>query len=246
MTVLIVEDDLPAQRRLVRLLRTHPSYRDSDILCADDVIGARQVLASEAVQLLLLDLDLHGDDGFGVLNAATAADTKVVVVSAHTDRALQAFDAGVVDFVGKPVLPARLMIALGRAQPDAVGRRPAALIVRSRHGLERVAIDDVVHISGADDYVTLTLASGRRLLHDEPIAHLERQLTSDFLRVHRSHIVRCDAVRRVSDGTGGTRIVELRDGSRVPVSRRRVAAVLRALLGATPPERQSSSAGPAR
>ena len=232
MTVLIVEDDLPAQRRLVRLLRTHPSYRDTAVLCADDVTGARRVLASEAVQLVLLDLDLHGDDGFCVLSAATDANTKVVVVSAHTDRALHAFDAGVVDFVGKPVHAARLMIALGRAQPDAVGHRPSALIVRGRHGLERVAVDDVLHISGADDYVTLTLVNGRRLLHDEPIAQLERRLTTDFLRVHRSHIVRCDGVRRVLDCPGGTRIVELRNGTRVPVSRRRVATVLQVLFGA--------------
>lgn len=232
MTVLIVEDDLPAQRRLVRLLRDHPSYRDTVVLCADDVTEARRLLASEVVQLMLLDLDLHGDDGFGILSAATHADTKVVVVSAHTDRALRAFDVGAVDFVGKPVHAARLLLALGRAQPDAVGRRPAALIVRGRHGLERVAVDDVLHISGADDYVTLTLVTGRRLLHDEAIAQLERRLTTDFLRVHRSHIIRCDGVRRVSDGPGGTRIVELRNGTRVPVSRRRVATVLQVLFGA--------------
>ncbi|MBC7842438.1 MAG: response regulator transcription factor [Gemmatimonadaceae bacterium] len=235
MTVLIVEDDLPAQRRLVRLLRAHPEYRDACVVCADDVTEARRVLASEAVKLVLLDLDLHGDDGFGVLSAASTAGTMVVVVSANTHRALRAFDVGVVDFVAKPVNAARLMIALGRVQPDAIRRRPAALIVRSRHGLERVSVEDVLYISGADDYVAVTLMSGRRLLHDEPIAHLERQLPSDFLRVHRSHIVRRDSVRRVLDGPGGTRIIELRNGARVPVSRRRVALVLRTLLRAMAP-----------
>lgn len=231
MTVLIVEDDLPAQRRLVRLLREHPSYRDSVVRCADDVTDARHVLASEAVQLVLLDLDLNGDDGFSVLGAASNADMKVVVVSAHADRALQAFDVGAVDFVAKPVCANRFMLALGRAEPESSGRRPAALIVRGRRGLERVAVDDVLHIGGADDYVTITLTTGRQLLHDEGIAQLERQLPSGFLRVHRSHIVRRDAVRRILDGPGGTRILELRSGSCVPVSRRRVAAVLQALLG---------------
>lgn len=231
MTVLVVEDDLPAQRRLVRLLRAYPAYRDATVVCADGVGEARSVLSAEAVQLVLLDLDLHGDDGFGVLTAASDGHTKVVVVSAHADRALQAFEVGVVDFVAKPVNAARLMLALGRAQPQAIGRRPADLIVRSRHGFERVAVEDILYISGADDYVDVTLTTGRRLLHDEPIAQLERQLPSEFVRVHRSHIVRRDAVRRVLDGPGGTRVIELRNGARVPVSRRRVASVLRALLG---------------
>lgn len=234
-TVLIVEDDLPAQRRLVRLLRAHPAYSDASVMCADDVSEARRVLAATDVHLMLLDLDLHGDDGFGVLSAARDADTKVVVVSAHTDRALKAFDVGVVDFVAKPVNASRLMLALGRVQPEAIGRRPSELIVRSRHGLERVRVDDIVLISGADDYVNVTLTNGRQLLHDESIATLERKLPSDFLRVHRSHIVRREAVRRVLDALGGTRFVELRNGSRVPVSRRRVTTVLRALLGATAP-----------
>jgi len=231
MTVLIVEDELPAQRRLVRLLRTHPAYSDAAIRCADDVTEARRVLAADQVQLVLLDLDLHGDDGFSVLSAATDADTRVVVVSAHADRALQAFEVGVVDFVAKPVNAARLLLALGRAQPSTVGRRATELIVRSRHGLERIKVEDILHISGADDYVTLTLTTGRRLLHDEPISHLERHLPSAFVRVHRSHIVRHDAVSRILDGPSGTRVVELRSGLRIPVSRRRVSSVLRVLLG---------------
>ena len=148
MTVLIVEDELPAQRRLVRLLRAHPAYSDAPILCADDVTEARRVLAADAVQLVLLDLDLHGDDGFRLLSATTDAEMRVVVVSAHADRALQAFEVGVLDFVAKPVNAAGLLLALGRAQPAfrirrAVPRRRASpsFLHPAHHGTARVGHD---------------------------------------------------------------------------------------------------------
>lgn len=229
--VLIVEDDLPAQRRLVRLVRTHPRYTDAEVLCADDVEVARRVLATHDVQLVLLDLDLHGADGFRVLASGSAAGVQVVVVSAHTQRAIDAFEQGVVDFVPKPVSEARLHVALGRVPAVADGARPAELLVRTRAGLERVRVSDIVCIQADDDYVQLALRGGRRLLHDEPMARLAQRLPAEFVRVHRSFIVRRDAVRRVADGPGGARVLHLHDGTQVPVSRRRVAAVLRAVLG---------------
>ena len=72
---------------------------------------------------MLLDLDLHGDDGFRLPGATTDADMRVVVVSAHADRALQAFEVGGFDFVAKPVNAARLLLALRRAQPASRIRR---------------------------------------------------------------------------------------------------------------------------
>jgi two-component system response regulator LytT len=232
MSVLIVEDDLPAQRRLVRLMRAHPMYTDAEIHCADDVAEARHIMAAYQVRLILLDLDLHGADGFRVIASAVDANHQVIVVSAHTHRAIEAFDLGVADFVAKPVSEARLRLALGRVRPEADRTRPPELLVRTRAGLERVPVLDIVHIRADDDYVQVALRSGRRLLHDEPMARLARRLPADFVRVHRSHIVRRDAVRCVADGPVGTRVLQLHDGARIPVSRRRAAAVLRVVLPA--------------
>lgn len=230
MSVLIVEDDLPAQRRLVRLMRAHPMYTDAEIHCADDVAEARHIMAAYQVRLVLLDLDLHGADGFRVIASAVDANHQVIVISAHTHRAIEAFELGVADFVAKPVSEARLRLALGRVRPEADRPRPPELLVRTRVGVERVPVLDIVHIRADDDYVQVALRSGRRLLHDEPMARLARRLPADFVRVHRSHIVRRDAVRCVADGPAGTRVLQLHDGARIPVSRRRAAAVLRVVL----------------
>lgn len=230
MTVLVVEDDLPAQRRLLRLLRTHPAYADTEIHSADDLGTARRVLGTHGIRLLLLDLDLQGADGFDLVTTAINASVRVIVVSANTHRAIEAFELGVLDFVPKPVMEARLQLALARVQPDAVSGKCAELLVRTHSGLERILVRDIVHIQADDDYARLALRSGRTLLHDEPIAVLANRLPVEFVRVHRSHIVRREAIQRVSDGSAGTRILHLSNGEQVPVSRRRNAEVMRLLF----------------
>lgn len=232
MTVLIVEDDLPAQRRLLRLLRTHPAYADTEILSAEDLSTARRILGMHAIQLLLLDLDLQGADGFDLVTTAVHASVRVIVVSANTHRAIEAFELGVADFVPKPVMEARLQLALARVQPEAVSGKCAELLVRTHSGLERILVRDIMHIQADDDYARLTLRSGRTFLHDEPIAALANRLPEEFVRVHRSHIVRREAILRVSDGSAGTRILHLSNSVQVPVSRRRNAEVMRLLFAA--------------
>ena len=119
------------------MVRRHASLRRRNV-----------VLAVHQVQLVLRDLDLYGDDGFRLLSATTDAEMRVVVVSAHADRALQAFEVGVLDFVAKPVNAAGLLLALGRAQPAfrirrAVPRRRASpsFLHPAHHGTARVGHD---------------------------------------------------------------------------------------------------------
>ncbi|MCU0649730.1 MAG: LytTR family DNA-binding domain-containing protein [Gemmatimonadaceae bacterium] len=229
MIALLVEDERPAQRRLQRLLLAHPACAAAEVIPADDLDTARTVLATRAVDLLLLDLDVRGDDGFALLAEPATARARVIVVSAMESRAIEAFRHGVVDFVPKPVTEARLMLALGRALQAVPDPRVRELVIRTRHGAELVRAHEIVALEGAGDYVDVRLRDGRRLLHDEPLVHLERMLPDGFVRVHRSHIVPREAIWRVHTQPGGGRELELVDGSRVPVSRRRAAAVLRQL-----------------
>jgi two-component system, LytTR family, response regulator LytT len=232
--ILIVEDERPAQRRLQRLVLAHPACEDADVRLADELASAEALLDALDIDLLLLDLDLHGTDGFSLLSHPAARRARVVVVSALEGRALEAFEYGVADFVPKPVGAQRLALAIGRALAARPGERTPALMVRTRAGAELVPTDDIVQLVGADDYVDVVLRSGRRLLHDESLSRLERLLPDGFLRVHRSHLVHCSAVRRVHAPDASVRELELVDGSRVPISRRRAADVLRALRRAGP------------
>lgn len=240
MRVLIVEDEDPAARRLQRLVAAQlggeagASGAELAIDRAEDIESARALIARHSFAIILLDLDLGGRDGFELVRSLGATTARIVVVSAHTERAIDAFDHAVVDFVTKPVSEARLARALQRALEPPRQAGPQ-LLVRSAGRTDLVAAGSIIRLSGADDYVELSLTSGERLLHDARLDDLERMLPTGFLRVHRCHIVNTAHLVRVRTLTTGQRVVESSDGAHVPLSRRRARAVMAALGNTSSP-----------
>ncbi|MDP3736289.1 MAG: LytTR family DNA-binding domain-containing protein [Hyphomonadaceae bacterium] len=230
MRILIVEDEATAAQRLERLATAHLGTRLKEIVHAETVERGRRALAASRFDLVLLDLDLNGADGFDIIRGS--GDTpRVVVVSARTDRAIDAFDNAVIDFVAKPVTQERLARALDRAMEAAspAGAAGPSLVVRSAGRIQLAPLTDVMLLSGAGDYVEVTLADGRKLLHDVRLDDLEKRLPASWLRVHRSHIVNLKHVRGTRKVAGGRHVVELRNGAEIPVSRRRAPQVVAAL-----------------
>ena len=225
MNVLIAEDEAPAARRLERLVRDRLGDRITGIAVAATVEAARTALAASRIDLLLLDLNLNGADGFSLLDAAVRPRT--IVVSANSSRAIDAFDHAVIDFVAKPVSAQRLGLALDRALDRTTARTPGqtSLAVRSAGRIDLAAFADIVALSGADDYVEVVLADGRRLLHDTRLNDLERRLPPGFVRVHRSHIANTAHLRCIRTLANRRRMLELAGGARIPVSRSRLARI---------------------
>ncbi|HEV7690623.1 MAG TPA: LytTR family DNA-binding domain-containing protein [Hyphomonadaceae bacterium] len=226
MNVLIAEDEAPAARRLERLLREQLGEKLTGISVAATVDAARAALAASRIDLLLLDLNLNGADGFSILDAAPCPRT--IVVSANSSRAIDAFDRAVIDFVTKPVSPERLAIALKRVADDSAASTSgrAMLAVRAAGRIELAAFADIVSLSGADDYVEVALADGRRFLHDTSLRDLELRLPSGFVRVHRSHIANTAHLRAIRTLPGRRRVLDLSGGASVPVSRNRLSKVM--------------------
>jgi DNA-binding LytR/AlgR family response regulator len=226
MNVLIAEDEAPAARRLERLVREHLGDRLTSIAVSATVEASRAALAASRIDLLQLDLNLNGADGFSLLDVALRPRT--IVVSANSSRAIDAFDHAVIDFVTKPVSPERLAIALERALDDAPIRMSgkATLAVRSAGRIELAAFADIVSLSGADDYVEVVLADGRRFLHDTSLRDLELRLPPGFVRVHRSHIANTAHLRAIRTLPGRRRVLDLSGGANVPVSRNRLGKVM--------------------
>jgi two-component system response regulator LytT len=226
--IVIVEDEAVVARRLARLLReVEPGIEALEI--AGDFAAATAALAARSVGLLFLDLDLHGRDGFELLRRGLAGGWRTVVVSAHTDRAMEAFEHGVVDFVPKPFTRERLALALARAstvQPDERLRYLAAL---QGAGTAVVALDRIVAIHGADDYSEIEVADGRRLLHRKSLHELARALPGPFVRIHRSHIVNLDFASGLERVAGGWHVL-LKNGGSLAVGRRALAALRKRLL----------------
>jgi DNA-binding LytR/AlgR family response regulator len=229
--ILVVEDEAIVARRLVRLLGRVLGARASPIEVAADFSGAREAIRSRPPDLLFLDLNLEGQDGFRLLEEAAASSFPTIVVSAHAEQALRAFEYGVADFVAKPYDEPRLRRAiegLGRRAANRSGLR--FLAVRKSGGIDLVPVEQVVAIRGADDYSEIVTRGGDRHLHDKTLAALARQLPPSFERVHRSWIVNLDDASSLHARPGSRYFLRLRSGEEIPVSRERVRRLRERLL----------------
>ena len=219
MRLVIAEDEAVVARRLERMVREQ--LGTVEIEQARTYEAALGLVRGQRFDVLLLDLDLAGRDGFGLLEEAAAGAFQTVVVSARHEQALRAFEYGVVDFVPKPWTAERLAQALLRAtgRERGAGGGVARLAVRWRGGLRSLAVADVESLRGADDYSEVHLADGSSHLHAKTLAALATILPPRFLRVHRSWIVDLERVRGLRTEAGARWRLLLASGAEVPVGR---------------------------
>ncbi len=248
--VLIVDDEPLARGRLRRMLAALPGVSVAGE--AADAGAARELLASEPVDLALLDVQLPGEDGFALLRSLDPRPA-VVFVTAFDHYAVQAFEENAVDYLLKPYSRQRLEQAIERARrdlerPEELSRRIAELLggldrSRASGHLERFTVrvgarqlilraDDVLWFGAEDKLVFAATATDRHYVNFT-LDQLEQRLEPQrFARVHRSAIVNLDHAAMLRPGFAGTYRLQLDDPARteVPVSRAR-ARVLRERLG---------------
>jgi DNA-binding LytR/AlgR family response regulator len=245
LTVLAVDDEPPALDELAYLLDADP--RVAKVHTAGDATEALRVLRDTDVDAVFLDIRMPGLDGMELARVLTrfAKPPAIVFVTAYDDRAAEAFDLGVADYVRKPVQADRIAeslrrVLVGRLVPSqANGRRDAEedpTIPVELAGTTRMLPRSAVRwVEAQGDYVRLH-TDGESHLVRMPLGELEgRWRDAGFVRIHRSFLVargRITALRKTTPGhvvhvdTGGDPAeVEL------PVSRRHLAAVRAELRG---------------
>lgn len=220
--LLIVEDEPLIAQRLERFCREIIGDALTAPHCAESLGEAEAWLAENPADVLLLDLNLSGDDGMALLRRSVAGSFHTVIVSANTDRALEAFEYGVLDFVAKPFTKERLAQALRRATgTDARPGTAKFLAVKKSGRVELIAVADVLYVQGAGNYSELVLADGRRELHDKTLEKLAAVLPPQFERIHKSFLVRLGSVRALHASEGSHYEAELKNGLCLPVGRTR-------------------------
>jgi two-component system response regulator LytT len=213
--IAIVEDEAVVARRLERMVTA--LLPDCAIRVAPTFHAALELIQSTPLDLLLLDLNLGGRDGFRLLEEAAASRFQTVVVSAHHEQALRAFEYGVTDFIAKPWSEERLRMALERVTSRRPHGRARTLVVRKGRELRTISVDEVIFARGADDYAELHLVDGSVLLHEKTLSALEALLPEGFARVHRSYVANLRHVRGLRTAPRVALVMD--DESLVPVGR---------------------------
>ncbi len=221
MRLLIVEDEDLIAQRLERMSRQIIGHRLQHLAVLPTLEAAQLHLKEMAVDLVLLDLNLNGKDGFQLLQQFTAQSFHTVIVSAYTQKAIEAYEFGVLDFVPKPFDLARLTKAFDRFfDVDYRSLYPTRyLACKCRGRLDLIRVSDILYCQGADHYARLFLRNGEEKLYDKSLQQLLPLLPASFLRVHKSYIVNLDEASALQVRGGGRYYFEMPNEEEVPVSR---------------------------
>lgn len=198
---------------------------------ASDGAAALRLIEALSPDLVLLDMTMPELDGLSVARALAKQQQRpaIIFVTAHEHFAVEAFDLDAVDYVLKPVAPERL----GRAIERALARRSETrasdspwleeLWVPHRSELLRIEVAQVGRIDAERDYVRLHVGeadSARSYLLLQTIAGLEQRLDpSEFIRIHRSTILRRDRIRGLRHDGLGVWSAELGNGESLRIGR---------------------------
>lgn len=227
---IVVDDEPPARAIVAEFLAAHPRFT----IVAECANGyeAVKACAEHRPDVLFLDIQMPKLDGFEVLELLDVKP-KVVFVTAYDEYAIRAFQVHAIDYLLKPFTAARFAEVVAHVEQlvrGSVVQPLAAATTAARRPLQRIAfreggtIDVVpVHridcIEAQDDYVQIS-SGGRKHIKQQTLAELERQLDpSRFVRVHRSYLVNLESLARVEPYGKDSRVVILKDGTRIPVSR---------------------------
>jgi two-component system LytT family response regulator len=239
-SVAIVEDEAPARAKLVRWLAELPDFRVvAEAASVDE--GYAAVLETKP-DVLYLDIQLGAATGFDVLERLRGGAAPLVVfTTAYSEHAVRAFEVQALDYLLKPFDRDRFLTSIDRvraalAEPDRSdveervrrllaqlpGRPPALeqILVRDGERAFFLPVREIDRIAAAGNYVEVHAGGKAHLVRDTLTSFTAPLDTNEFLRVHRSHVVRLGFIAELRPLLHGDYELALRDGTLLPLSRR--------------------------
>ncbi|HEY1109125.1 MAG TPA: LytTR family DNA-binding domain-containing protein [Opitutaceae bacterium] len=238
LTAIIVDDEPLGRERVRTLLAAHP---DVEILaeCASGT-AALSALRERAPDVLFLDVQMPEIDGFELLRRMSPPLPLVVFVTAYDEHAVAAFEVHALDYLLKPIKPARLDEALQRARAalaeqsgEGNARRLLALLearkedtpylsrlaVRDRDRTRFVKVTDIDWVEASGNYIVIHTGNEKHIVR-ETLAAIELQLSpQEFYRLNRSALVRLDRIREIEPMFNEDHVVVLANSLRLPLTR---------------------------
>ena len=220
MRALIVDDERLARAELARLLAAHP-----DIEIAGEARNGEEALEQIArldPDLVFLDIQMPGMTGFDLLERLEDVP-QVIFTTAYNQYALRAFEVNALDYLLKPIAPARLAQALSRVRPRPRGARLEQVFVRDGDRCWIVRVPDIFLLESEGNYTRLYFANEHPLIR-RSLNALEAQLDPAlFFRAGRKEILNLKWIEKVNLAVSGGLTVILRGGRTVEMSRRQSA-----------------------
>lgn len=223
MRILILEDEKPIAKYIDKLIRKILSDKIESTKIIYELSKAIEFISQNEIDLCLLDLNLTGEDGYELLKHQSKVSFSTIVISANTNRAIEAFEYDVLDFIGKPFDEERLRIAVEKFLDQyQQSQSPIERIsLRKDNKNIVVPVNDIKYFKAAGIYVEVYLKNGQNELLDKTMDQLEQELPPDFFRAHRSVIVDVTQIKSYYHSGGGIYQIILNTGEQIPLSRQK-------------------------
>ncbi len=225
---LIADDEQPARDRLSKLLSEYSAQIEL-IGEAKNGLECREMIDRLKPDLLFLDIQMPGSDGFEVLRQ-TSHSPVVIFCTAYDEFALQAFETNSIDYIVKPVKAERIQKTIDKLDSlkqrtdkqellhmieGFLGQKPkkeiTSIPVKLGDRMLFLRIEDISYFSAEDKYVSIHLKDGKNYLSDLPLKNLEKKLNDNFLRIHRSLLVNVKMIKEINKHYGSKYIVKMDD-----------------------------------
>ena len=230
---IIIEDEEPA-RELIKVYLLH--FPDIELLGEySDGFSGLKGIQEHNPDIVFLDVQMPRLTGFELLEVLDV-HPEIIFTTAYDHYAIKAFEHNAVDYLLKPFSEERFRSSVEKAidrlgkkkEPEAVKMQEhfnnttealSRVVVKSRDGIKVVPSDQIIYIEAQDDYVMIHIKSGK-YLKQKTMRYYEMNLgNKEFIRVHRSYLVRIDQIHKLEPYEKNSWIIILSTGQKIPVSR---------------------------
>lgn len=231
MRILIVEDELPTAEDIEILVKSILKEKVTSTRIETTLENALFYLQEKPIDVLLLDLNLNSLDGFKILKELVSKSFHTIIISANTDRALEAFEYGVLDFIPKPYNKERISSAFNRLKSNTgiSGRAVKYLSIKKGFEIYVVPIVEIVYFKSANIYCELHLKNGKTEIYDKSIKNISALLPMNFFRIHKSYNVNLEMIDKIIVHGGGRYNAVLKTKESLPVSRQKISTLKKLL-----------------
>jgi two-component system, LytTR family, response regulator len=242
--VFVVDDEFQSRNLLGKLLADNfPNI--SVIGQASNIKEAIEGIARHNPDILFLDIEMHDETGFDLLQQLDNINFRVIFVTAHDEYALKAFRFNAIDYLLKPIILSELELAIQKATINIPGNNftsdeQLANLIRSIHnpknihdkiavptsdGFVLVPLREIIFCRASGNYTEFHLINNKQLLSSYTLKQYHDLLTDqNFFRTHRSYLINMSFVKMYRKGDGGTAVMQ--DGSEVEISKQNKEAFL--------------------
>lgn len=246
MQAIIIDDEQNNRDNLRQLIQKHCPQVEITAACAS-AAEARQSIEKWQPELVFLDIEMPGENGFSLLESLASVKFEVIFVTAYDHYGVKAIKFSALDYLLKPIDIAELEKAVKKAEekinlqqenertrhllrnknlPDE--NKTLALSLSDK--IEFVEIRSIIRCEAENNYTTFFLTDGQKLVVSKTLKEFDELLAPyHFLRVHQSHLINLNQVKSFIKSDGG--YIRMKDGANVSISRQRREMVLKILTG---------------